>query len=251
MSRPLIGLTAGEVKDKTRFDSIVVHGQSYTYVNAAVSAGGAPFVIPLTTDLDALRKVYDILHGVMLCGGNDLNPKLYGQDPYETTVEISDLRDEVEKQLLLWALEDKKPVLGICRGMQLVNVIHGGTLHQHIPTDIPDASNHTLSTDLADNHNIAHKLKIDPESRLAKILESETIGVNTHHHQAINKLGGGLKATAYSEDGLIEALESTDPKTYLICVQSHPESLASNKEIGWQKLFRSFTEAAQQSSSAV
>lgn len=244
MPRPLIGLTAGEIRDNMRFDAIVTHGQSYTYVNAIVNAGGAPVVVPLTTNTDVLRDIYDRLSGIMFCGGNDINPKLYGQAPYETTTDYSDLRDTVEMQLLTWALEDKKPILGICRGMQLVNIALGGTLHQHIPRDLPEASDHRLSSVLEDNQNIAHILKITPGTQLADILGAQQIGTNTHHHQAIKKLGDGLVVTAVAEDGVIEAMEREKPDGYLICTESHPESLASIKDLGWHKLFRSFVEAS-------
>jgi putative glutamine amidotransferase len=127
--------------------------------------------------------------------------------------------------------------------MQLINVLKGGTLYQHIPTDLPDAQDHHSSTKAKDLEHFAHTLRIDPASRLARIVHAEHIRTNTHHHQAIKQLGEGLIATAWSEDGIIEAVEITD-YPFMIGIESHPESLTRVEPV-WKQLFESFVAAAK------
>lgn len=241
----LIGITAGEIVNKIRPWSPVTYGQSYTYIDSIVHAGGIPIILPLTDDEDVLRALYESVDGILFPGGNDVDPKLYGEDPIPETKDVSEFRDKNEIQLMKWALEDKKPVLCICRGMELLNVIKGGTLHQDIQLALPDKQDHDSSSKAENLEDLAHNLRIDPDSKLAKILGSTEIRTNTHHHQGINILAPELRATAWSEDGIIEGLETEDD-TYTIGVQSHPESLEAKAEPGWQKLFSSFVDATSQ-----
>jgi putative glutamine amidotransferase len=143
----MIGVTATEIVNTTNPWSPVMYGQSGKYSDAVIMAGGAPFILPLTDNMQILRKMYDNLDGLLLSGGIDINPTLYGQQLYETTKHISDYQDEYEIQLILWALEDKKPILAICRGMQLLNVVCGGSLYQNIPTDLPGSEDHNKSNE--------------------------------------------------------------------------------------------------------
>jgi putative glutamine amidotransferase len=243
--RPLIGITAGEVRDATRPDSITVQGQGYTYIDAIVRAGGLPIILPITTNKIVLRQIYERVDGLLLAGGNDLNPKLYREKAYPTTTDFSDERDATEIQLAKWALEEPKSILAICRGMQLINVLHGGTLYQELSVDLPTASDHMVSTKLKNNFHLAHELIIEPSSRLVKILGATKVYANSHHHQAIKKLGKDLIVSAKTVDGVIEAIEGTH-QSYLIGVQAHPESLEKEVEPRWQKMFASFVEAASQ-----
>lgn len=242
--QPIIGITAGEIFNKLYPHSPPAQGQPHTYIDAIVRAGGAPFVLPLTKNKDALRTLYEQCSGILLAGGNDLDPGLYGQAPTKHTIDQDPPRDEQELQLLKWALEDNKPVLGICRGMQLINVAQGGDLYQHIPEDIPDAVVHSIASENKRESRIVHGLRIKPESRLASILETRELGTNAYHHQAIKELGDGLVATAWAEDDVIEAIELPE-KEYVVAVQSHPESLEESIEPTWRKLFKSFVDAAR------
>jgi len=238
---PLIGITTGEIHNVAEPWSPVAYGQSHTYVDVIIGAGGVPVLIPILQDESALRQLYDLLDGLFLAGGNDLEPKLYGQEPSHHTTDYSARRDSSEVLLATWALADKKPILGICRGMQLVNALQGGTLYQHIPAELPDAEDHDSSTKAKDLEHFAHTLHIDPASRLCAILQADHIRTNTHH-QAIKDLGKGVKATAWAADGIIEAVEMTD-YPYMIGVESHPESL-TRAEPGWKHLFESFVAAS-------
>jgi len=242
--KPLIGITAGLIVNKDHPWAPAVYGQSYTYSDAIIHAGGVPVILPLSHDDTALQNMYERMDGILFAGGNDLDPELYGQQPYAETKDLTPTRDIVELWYMRTALADGKPILGICRGMQLLNVVQGGTLYQHIAKDMPEASNHDISNEKKSITHIAHQLHVDKTSRLGHIIQSDSIGANSHHHQAINKLGESLKAVAWSEDGLTEVIEGTDA-AYAIGLQPHPESLEASIEPLWQKVFASFVEACK------
>lgn len=239
--QPIIAITAGEIinYDTGQAWTPVVYGQFRTYTDAVVRAGGAPFVIPLVKDDSTLRRLYEQCDGLLLSGGHDLDPVLYEGDRERVTMHISSRRDRQEIQLLRWALEDDKPILGICRGMQLINVALGGSLHQDIGQDVKKARNHTANIERKDFHHLAHSLKVAPGSRLAGILETVEVPANSLHHQAIDRLGEDLIVTAHAEDGVIEAIELPG-KRFVIGIQSHPEVLEAATEPLWQKLFVEF-----------
>jgi putative glutamine amidotransferase len=239
----LIGITAGEVLNNSEAWAPRVHGQAHTYIDAVSRSGATPTIIPLLNDETQLRHLYDMCAALLLSGGNDINPKLYGAEPSDQTVNISSRRDKQELQLLRWALEDNKPVLGICRGMQLINVSLGGTLYQDVDAEVPTADSHIASQIERSFGHIAHNLRVEETSMLASILDTHEIGVNALHHQAIKDLGKGLHASAWAEDGIIEALEMPD-KRFLLGVQSHPEALEHEIEPRWRNLFASLTDAA-------
>ncbi len=240
---PLIAVTAGKIVDHAAPWAPVAYGKAHTYTDSIIHAGGVPFLVPIIDDLSLLRRLYDTCDGLMFSGGHDLEPKAYGADPSPRTLEAHPERDEQEIQLLKWAIEDNKPVLGICRGMQLINVALGGTLHQHISDDLPDADNHEASADRQDFNHLIHTLKISEDSQLAAIMGADNIKTNGLHHQAVCDLGNGLVATAHAEDGIIEAIELPD-KRFVVAVQSHPEALESGAEPEWAKLFKAFVDCS-------
>jgi len=245
--QPLIAITAGEVVNHHYVWAPVVHGQYKTYVDAVVRAGGAPLLMPILQDAATLRRLYEQCDALLLSGGDDLHPRYYQarvSSPARRSRRASLQRDRQELLLLKWALEDDKPVFGICRGMQLINVGLGGSLHQDIGI-LADKHNHQASIQKQDINHLAHRLTIADGSRLAIILETTSISANALHHQAIHELGQGLVASAHAEDGVVEAIELPG-KRFVIGVQSHPEALEAKIEPVWRKLFMAFIESAAQ-----
>jgi putative glutamine amidotransferase len=196
--RPLIGITTGEIINALHPWSPVTYGQSHTYSDVIIRAGGIPVLIPITNQKNALKEIYNRLDGLLLAGGNDLNPALYNE-AVRFAVDISDARDNAETSLASWAIHDKKPILAICRGMHLLNVLGGGTLYQDIKAENPHAGNHEQSSHEQNIEFLAHRLRIGDHSRLAEIIGTSSAGANSHHHQSIKKLATSLSAVAWSK----------------------------------------------------
>jgi putative glutamine amidotransferase len=193
------------------------------YAEQVAAAGGIPVLLP---PLPGIAAAVGRLDGVLLTGGGDIDPGLYGARPHPATSRVSQPRDAAELEVLDAAVAAGKPVLGVCRGMQLVNVARGGTLCQHLPGD----AGHTPVPGTFGSHPV----RIAPGSRLAGILGANGAGadVPTAHHQAIDRLGDGLVATAWSEDGIIEAVERADAGgEFFVAVQWHPEAGADPRLI--------------------
>jgi len=199
------------------------------YAEALRQAGIEPVLI----SAEAPRPLAG-LHGLMLSGGTDLNPARYGETPHAENETPDDPRDELETSLLDEALAADLPVLAICRGMQLFNVVHGGTLIQHLD----NCAAHVVVRD-NDPALPAHGIVVEPESRLAEILGEGAHMVNSRHHQAVARVGAGLRVTARSSpDGVIEALERGD-RRFALAVQWHPEDQA-RRDAEQRKLFQAF-----------
>lgn len=243
MKRPLIGITSGEIYNREYPFAPVAYGQMHTYIDMIILAGGSPVVLPLTKNESVLKQLCEQIDGLLLSGGNDINPSMYNELPYTEALDPSGLRDRTEKLILKDFFKTPKPILGICRGMQFINVFFGGSLYQDIKTDLPDPLNHELSTELKDPENLAHPIDIERQSKLYQILGTEQIKTNSHHHQAIKKLGAGLRISAASKDKIIEAIE-TDDDRFIIALQAHPESL-HRVESKWTKLFEAFVDASR------
>jgi len=176
------------------------------------------------------------LQGLVLSGGTDLNPGRYGEAPHPGNEPPDDARDELETALLSEALAGGLPVLAICRGMQLFNVAHGGTLIQ----DLANSAAHSVRG--SDPGSPAHQILVEPNTQLAAILGPGAHGVNSRHHQAVGRLGAGLRVTARSTpDGVVEALERAD-RRFALAVQWHPEDQVRG-DAGQRNLFRAFAEA--------
>lgn len=210
MAAPLIAVTADRSLQESAFGPRESTLQVLNYSEAVVSAGGRPAMLPATETIpDDLLDGFD---GLLLTGGGDLSPQLYGEMPDEKVYGVSPIRDRFETALVAEAQSRGLPILAICRGMQLINVLRGGSLIQHI-----DAHWQTRSSD-----EIEHDVAIDPSSRLAEIVGGSVMGVNSYHHQAVGTLGSSLRITARSGE-VVEAFEDTDSD--LIAVQWHPEHL--------------------------
>jgi putative glutamine amidotransferase len=241
--KPLIGIIAGEIINLDIPWYPVAYGQPHTYTDAIIRAGGLPVIVPLTDDTKVIKALYDRLNGLMFAGGTDINPMRYGEKSRRGNMKISDKRDEVEWQLMKLAIKDNKPVLGICRGMQVINVVLSGSLYQDIARDAPHGQGHRGADEVRSLGHVAHVLKIAPSTGLGKILHTRAIKANANHHQAVKTLGNGLVATAWSEDGMIEGLELPE-KAFVCGVQCHPEALEADIEPGWRKLFEAFVQAS-------
>jgi putative glutamine amidotransferase len=240
---PVIGVPA-----MNDLDAAGVHAPRFSnnqsYLKAVEAAGAAPILIPHLEDREALRRIYDLLDGILLSGGVDIHPKFYGQEPHPAIDPPDVGMDHVETTLLPWALEDDMPVLGICRGEQVLNVVMGGTLVQDIYTEYETNLDHRESFKRKIRDFLAHDILIEEDSRLRQIVGQSRVGVNTSHHQSIDKVAPGLVATAWATDGIVEAVESRD-YTFLVALQCHPEELW-RKHTWARRLFSEFVDAAGQ-----
>ena len=213
------------------------------YYLAAADMGAVPVMIPLfDRDEATLRAVYDRLDGVLLAGGVDMEPATFGEAPHPRLGRTDPARDLVELKLARWAIAEGKPLLGLCRGHQVVNVALGGTLYQDIEAQVPGAIRHDYFPGFPRDY-LAHHVTVTPGSRLHAAAGGSTMPVNSMHHQAVKALAPGLVATAWAEDGVIEAIESEGPG-YLVGVQWHPEVFESRDE-RTQRLFQGFVAAAR------
>jgi len=223
---PLIGISANFKDDKTMIDR--------QYYNAVIFAGGIPVIIPVTTDNKILTKTLLNLHGLLLSGGVDIYPQYYAEKPIDELGEVNIVRDEYEMKLIRIAHAQKNPILGICRGMQILNVTFGGTLYQDIGAQ---RNSFSLTHQQSEPKNITtHKVNIVQNSHLANIIGAESLYVNSSHHQAVKRIADGFTPTAFADDGICEAIESDSCAE--IAVQWHPEHLVSQEDTVYLNLFK-------------
>lgn len=244
-TRPTIGITTQTLQAidgiPAGLPSSVVMNQRY--YEAVASAGGAPVLIPLLEDIDALRATFDACGGIMIPGGVDVDPATYGETPHEKLGRIDPDRDRVELQLTRWAIEDRKPLLGLCRGLQVINVAAGGTLFQDLDDQLEGAIRHDyFPTYGFDRDYVSHEVAVARESRLHSLVDVDQLPVNSMHHQGVKQLGKGLVACAHSADGLVEAVESVNGH-WMVGVQWHPEVFDAD-DPHTRELFRGFVRAA-------
>jgi putative glutamine amidotransferase len=216
-------------------------GSESRYFKALVAAGAQPEEIEILTAADSSRLRAGKLDGVLFAGGEDVDPALYGEERKYESVHVDRERDDFEQRLLDLALHHRLPILGVCRGAQLINVKFGGTLYQDLTQDVSPELEHRQTESRSDT---IHTVTLtDPESRLAKDFQG-SCRVNSLHHQAIKRLGRGLKITAHSEDGLVEAVEAADDYPFLLAVQWHPEEITAQPE--QRRIFEQFVSVCRQ-----
>lgn len=209
------------------------------YVNAVRSAGLTPWVLPPLEPAE-LEPVLSAVSGVVLTGGEDVDPAAYGAERDPRTTDVHDRRDRCELALVALAHERRVPTLAICRGIQLVNVSLGGTLIQDIPSECPSNIDHDRSKDRTMR---VHDVSIAPDTMLASAVGSSgRISVNSSHHQALARVADGLRVTARAPDGIIEGAEWTGDDWWMLAVQWHPEELVRDSAQWDRGLFRAFAE---------
>ncbi len=208
------------------------------YMDGLKQAGGIPFIFPFTTDENDLTQLIRICDGFMFTGGHDVSPEVYHERTIGDLVECCEKRDTMESIVLGEAIKANKPIFGICRGIQFINAALGGSLFQDIPSQHPSVIEHRQP---APYDKPCHDVSIVKDSPLYRFLQTESLSVNSCHHQAVKKLAPPLKAMAFSPDGLVEALYMPDYR-FLLAVQWHPEFSYKNDECS-RKLFQVFVEA--------
>ena len=213
------------------------------YSRVVATAGGLPVMIPLLEEEDTLRAIYDRLDGVLLPGGVDVNPTTYNESPLPTCGRLDPARDRVELAFARWSIDEGKPLFGLCRGLQIVNVALGGTLYQDIAAQRSDAIKHDyFPTAGFTRDHLAHPVTVAAGSRLDALIGTAPLRVNSMHHQAVKDLAPALVPTAVAPDGLIEAVESPEA-AFLLGVQWHPESL-TERDARMHRLVAGFVDAA-------
>lgn len=229
MTKPIIGISGSEIID----DGGIFPGYRRSYVNedyvdSVVKNGGVPLIIPFTEDDEVIKAQLDQVQALILSGGHDVDPHLYGEEPLQKLGKTWPERDHFDMLLLKLAEEKGIPVLGVCRGFQIINVAHGGSLYQDLSyrkeLTIKHSQDHTPSLP-------THEMKLEADSKLAKILGKTEFMVNSFHHQIVHEVAPDLKAVGHASDGVVEALENTNGN--VIGVQWHPEMLHRNEKVAF------------------
>ncbi|HVF28678.1 MAG TPA: gamma-glutamyl-gamma-aminobutyrate hydrolase family protein [Pyrinomonadaceae bacterium] len=235
--RPVIGITMRHDLETERFYL------ARAYSEAVEAAGGVPLHISLIPREDYITSLMSCVDGVLLPGSaSDVDPWRYGREPHRALGSVHTLKDETDLLVLKIVEEQQLPLLAICFGMQILNVSRGGALIQDIESQMPEAIKHQQG---APRERLSHGVRLLPESLVARFADGENVRVNSHHHQAIETLGEMLRATAWTSDGLVEAVEDSRGDRWVVGVQWHPE-------IDWQReqfatnIFSAFVEAAGQ-----
>ncbi len=231
MTKPIIAINC----DIKRNEEVCAdYLSTYTaYPDSVEKAGGIPLLIPPLADDSDLDKVLAAVDGLVLTGGDDINPDMFGQAMHEKSTLMFPRRQDFDFRLLTMALEMKIPILAVCGGLQQINIALGGSLHQHIADAYGEQIIHIRGKELSRRgEERYHGVRLAPDSLIAGIIGKETIEANSIHHQAVDRLGEGLKAVGHSVDGVIEALEFIDKtdRGLLIAIQWHPEHLSDRPE---------------------
>jgi putative glutamine amidotransferase len=221
--KPIIGITSAYVKHNENMEGVYVH---HDYHKTVAANGGTPIILPFINS-EAALEMLTLCDGIILSGGEDVDPKFFNQDPHMNLGPTKPERDLAEMTIVKYALENNIPLLAICRGVQILNVALGGTLIQDIPTQVSNAMQHSQNIERSRD---SHWVNISKDSNLFDILGSDRVRVNSLHHQSLGVIAEDLRVVAESSDGIIEAVEYAHPSTFTIGVQWHPESMASTNK---------------------
>ncbi len=231
--KPVVALTCSQVEGTARLLE--------DYYKAIEKAGGVPLIVPFLTDIEILERISEFCDGILFSGGVDIDPLLYGEEPTKGLGEVTPERDFTEVNLCQMFFKRKKPIFGICRGIQLINIALGGTLYQ----DINHFDNVLKHYQQAPSWHGTHKVFIKEGSWLFEIFQNDEIFVNSFHHQAIKQVAPVLAVTAKASDGIIEAVESNEKGVFIVGVQWHPERMYPKSEQQF-RLFQFFIEKVKQ-----
>ena len=216
-------------------------GVNAAYVHSVVAAGGVPLVLSQLMGSEQAARAVEVCHGLLLTGGEDVDPIHYGARPIPALGTVDAARDAFDLALFQAARDRGLPVLGICRGIQLINIALGGTLWQDLPTERSGSVDHNPATS---RDARVHQVTLAAGSRVASALGATVITPNSFHHQGIRNLAAGLVATGWTEDGLIEAVETADGDGWLLAVQWHPEEMYADRAAPERGLFSALVAAA-------
>jgi putative glutamine amidotransferase len=238
-SRPVIGVTTSITVGKAPEGAYV----NSAYLGSVQQAGGVPLPLPPQLSGTALESLMSRVDGLLLTGGGDVDPALFGEAPHPTVHEVAPARDSLEMSAIRLGLERSLPILAICRGIQVLNVALGGSLYQDVGSDPGTQLRHSQGEP---RDHPTHKVKLVPGSRLARVLGADEVEVNSMHHQAVKDVAPGLVAVGWAPDQVIEAVESEDAARFVLAVQWHPEELVGHSEPA-RRLFAGFVDAARRS----
>jgi putative glutamine amidotransferase len=214
-----------------------------SYPDRLQRCGALPVPLPSTLDPARLRAAYELLDGVLLPGGADVAPERYGMAPHPALGQVDPALDGVDLALARWAFEDGKPLLGICRGAQVINVAFGGTLYQDLASERPGSLPH--ATRPPDRYRPVHEVEIEPDSALARVVGATRLRVNSTHHQAVRDVAPGWRVVGRAPDGVVESIEPARPAAgFVLAVQWHPEELWQRGDAPTHRLFEAFVRAA-------
>ena len=235
MIQPLVGITL-DLENKASYSSFPWYAARKNYADSVILSGGTPLFIPHENNL--IKNYTNLIDALIITGGDfDINPNLYGETDIHHKVNLKNDRTDFEFKITELAMKLNIPILGICGGQQLLNVVLGGSLFQHIPDEIKTDINHEQTNP---RDEPSHDVLIENDTQLASIIGTKKMFVNSAHHQAVKSLGKNLIANAFSEDGIIEGIEAID-QPFCIGIQWHPEFLIDKSDI---KIFQSFVEIA-------